>query len=126
MKITRRRRSLLRISRSRRAADICSLDGLLRGSLETVTNAAGAIIEYRLSRSTRLRPLDCGAKRLHDRADGCRHCRVNGSSKTVLGASAGSLHGRADCALSDTKLSGAGEELDHGGQWLGPGGTGRL
>jgi len=51
---------------------------------------------------------------------------ANGSSKNFLGASFRSLHGRADCALCDAKLSGTSKELDYGGQRLGPRGTGRL
>ena len=51
---------------------------------------------------------------------------ANGSSENSLGPSFRSLYGRADCALSDAKLSGASKELDYGSQRLGSRGTGRL
>ena len=70
-------------------------------------------------------PRGCGrsiasSKRLHHRADGRRYRRANGSSENFLGPSSGSLHGRADCALSHTKFTGTGKELDHGRQRLRP------
>ena len=83
--------------------------------------------EYRLSRSSRLRPLRC---RLKTSTPSSRwlptSSRLMDHLKIPSAHLHRSLHGRADRAVLDAKLSGTSKELDYGGQRLRPRGTGRL